>query len=326
MSIALQLNTDLVTIPEKKKIKLQTDDSYWAEEKRIYACYETIEKDKKIEVIVSLAEDIFAGAGKGAIGGFVGGALVSGPAFGAVGSIFGGLPGFVVGYKIGVVLSTAGETIEGGLRGFKEFKIQFMTSDKYKQWVEEARKTDVYPVYQKIIEGDARFDDFICPLKMDLICVPVRAPDGKTYEQANISEWIKKKENQLKEATNAGYSTEKINSIKETLSPIRANVNSFSVDDLRYQLDYFTQLDKIAKVKISEMNNAEEKRIFKSAIDAILMGHISDRKQIIKEQMFEVQRYVRKHKLDPSISEKVTEKLMQELDRIEELEEKNKKQ
>ena len=311
--MSLQLNTDLVTMPEKEKIKLQIDQSFLAEEKRLYTFYETLEKKEPTEIIIEIAENVFKGAAEGAFGGFFGGALVTGPAYGAIGALIGGIPGFVAGYKIGVALSTAAETIGGGLNGYKRFKIKFMSSDAYKTWAAEARKTDVYPVYQKIINNDPRFEEFICPLTCDLICIPMFAPDGRIYENQSIVRWIKQKEDQIKIAKDSGFSEEKIKEMKEGLSPIRAKVESFTTEDLRYYPDYFSGLDRLAKTKISEMEDNETKRIFVEAMKAIKDSQLEDKKQIIKLQIAEVTMYVTSNDLDPSISTRICKKLMEEM-------------
>jgi len=323
MSMSLSLNSNLITMPEKKQIDFETNLSTFSDEKKIFSHFKTLKNQEQVTIIVELGEHLILGAAIGAGGGFVGGALVSGPAFGVVGAIFGGLPGFVTGYKIGTALSTVAEAIGGGIKGIEQFEIKFMSSDKYKAWVEEARKTDVYPAYQKIIEEDPRFENYICPLSYDLIRVPVRAPDGKTYEQTHIVEWIKRKEVQIKEATDAGASIEKINSIRETISPMRITVKSFTVEDLIYCPDYFKRLDNLAKIKISEMEDNEIKRIFQKAIKALQVSHIEDRKKIIDMKILEVSKYVRKNKLDPKISKRVTEKLLDELEKIEQEEKVN---
>jgi hypothetical protein len=322
MSISLPLNSNLITIPEKKQIEFETDQSTFSDEKKIFSHFKTLENQEQVTVIVELGEHLILGAAKGAAGGFVGGFLVSGPTLGALGAIIGGLPGFFTGYKIGAALSTFAEAIDGGIKGIKEFEIKFISSDKYKVWIEEARKTDVYPVYQKIIE-DPRFENYICPLSYDLIRVPVRAPDGKIYEQTNIVEWIKIKEGQIKEATDAGASVEKINAIRETISPMRIRVESFTVADLRYCPDYFKRLDTLAKIKISEMEDNETKKIFQTAVKVLQASHFEDRKVIIAMQILEVTQYVRKHKLNLEISKNVTEKLLDELEKIEQEEKSN---
>ena len=196
-----------------------------------------------------------------------------------------------------------------------------MSSDKYKAWAEEARKTDVYPVYKKIIEGDKRFDTFICPISMDLIRIPVYAPDGRTYEQSNIIEWIQKKEDQIKQVRESGETQEqidaKINSIKETLSPIRAKVKSFTTQDLRYDPEYFDELDILAKRKISEMENNATKEAFQQAMRAIKASHLEDKKSMIKTQMGEITIYVINNNLNPKISETACRKLNEEIKKIE---------
>jgi hypothetical protein len=314
MSImSLSLNTDLITIQEKNKISLQIDHSNSSEENKIHSCYNTLEKKEKTKVKISLVKNIIEDVGKG----ITASVLVGASAFGIFGLLIGGPSGFVGGVKLGAKLGTVGGALDGGLRGIKEFKVEFMASEKYKEWVEEARKTDVYPIFRKVVEGDKRFDDFNCSLSYDLICVPVRAPDGRLYEQQNIVAWIKQKEEVIKQAMEAGAMQDKIDEIRETLSPIRAKVGSFTVDDLKYCPEYFIKLDQLAKIKISEMENDETKRIFTSAMQTIQSGQIDDRMHIIKEQIFEVQRYVRKHKLDPSISTKICEKLLDELEKIE---------
>jgi uncharacterized protein YcfJ len=321
--MSLQLNTALVIMPEKEQIKLQTNDSFLSDEKRMYTFYQKQDKKEPTEITIQIAENVFKGAAEGALGGFVGGALVSGPSLGVIGSIFGGLPGFVAGYKIGVALSTAGEIVEGGLRGYKKFKIKFMSSDAYKTWTAEARKTDVYPVYRKIIEEDKRFEEYLCPLTCDLISLPVCAPDKRIYENESITVWIKQKQEQIQIAINSEAAPEKIQELREGLSPIRAKVNSFTVEDLRYYPEYFTGLDKLAKTKISEMEHEEEKRIFIEAMKAINSSHVQDRKQIIKLQIAEITMYVVNNDLDLNISKNVCRKLMEEIKVLEKREKEN---
>lgn len=321
MSLALQLNTALVTIQEKDQIKLYTDTSNFSDIKRMYSFSKPLKLNETATVIVTLSEEIFINTTEYAAKGALAGALVGGPAFGVVGLLFGGIPGFIGGWKLGTTLTAISSAVEGGIKGCKEFKIKFMSSDKYKTWAMEARKTDVYPVYKKIIEGDQRFDSFICPLSMDLICIPVYAPDGRIYEQSSIAEWIQIKEVQMKQVIESGGTKEqinaKINAIRGTLSPIRAKVQSFTVEDLRYYPEYFIRLDKVAKDKISEMENDETKRVFQEAMMAIKASHLEDKKNIIKMQMSEIMMYVMNNNLNPKISTNACLKLNEEVKNIE---------
>lgn len=313
MSISLQLNTVLVTFSEKEQIKLQTDDSFLAEEKRIYGCCKTLKKKEKTQVIVQISAHVFENAVKGATASIIVGA----PTFGFFGLIFGGIPGLIGGMKLGATLGAVGGAADGAYMGIKKFKIEFISSDKYKEWVEQARKTDVYPVYKKIIEEDERFEEYLCPLTCDLISLPVYAPDKRVYENQSITLWIKQKEEQIKLAIESGAPEERIKTLREGLSPVRAKVESFTTEDLRYHPEYFTKLDQLAKIKISEMENNEAKGLFQDAIRTIQSSQIENRKEIIMLQIAKVTMHVTTNDLDPSISTKICKELMQELVKIE---------
>ena len=68
--------------------------------------------------------------------------------------------------------------------------------------------------------------------------------------------------------------------------------------DLRYCVDYFNELDTLAKDKISEMENGGIKHAFQEAMKAIKLSHLENKKSIIKEKMIEVCSYVVRNDLD----------------------------
>jgi hypothetical protein len=86
---------------------------------------------------------------------------------------------------------------------------------------------------------------------------------------------------------------------------------------------YFNKLDRLAKTKISEMEDNETKRIFVEAMKAIHSSQLEDKKQIIKLQIAEVAMYVTTNELDPSISTKICKKLMEEMKMLEKQEKEN---
>jgi hypothetical protein len=82
--------------------------------------------------------------------------------------------------------------LAGGAVGATYSVITLSHSNEYLQWKGEAIVRKVFPVWQNFL--NEYVDDFICPISQDLIGIPVRAPDGRTYEKAAIERWINQKE------------------------------------------------------------------------------------------------------------------------------------
>ena len=57
MSLAIQLNPALVTMPEKDQIKLHTDTSRFSDVKRMYASSKPLKLKETTEIIITVSEE-----------------------------------------------------------------------------------------------------------------------------------------------------------------------------------------------------------------------------------------------------------------------------
>jgi hypothetical protein len=112
---------------------------------------------------------------------------------GGIGSIgwiagpVGGAPGTTLGIAGGFCI--AGAIIKHRIS--KQINIDIMVSDHYSTWKAEAIAKKAYPVFKNFINASDVFMDFLCPLSDDICQIPLKAPDGRTYDQESIHQYIK---------------------------------------------------------------------------------------------------------------------------------------
>jgi hypothetical protein len=112
--------------------------------------------------------------------------------FGGIGSIgwvagpAGGIPGTTLGVLGGMALG--GYFLKDRIN--KKIRVQISISDHFVSWRTEAITNKVYPIFKNFINASKEFEDFICPISLDICAVPMLAPDGKTYDKDSIEEYI----------------------------------------------------------------------------------------------------------------------------------------
>lgn len=146
--------------------------------------------------------------------------------FTAIGSIgwaggpVGGAAGMGAGAAVG--LGVGGAIIKHKLN--KRINLVIVSSEHYTLWRASAIERNVYPVFRNFIE-DGGFREFFCPLYLDVCRVPVKAPDGRTYDQETIFAYITHQKKEADEYVD---------------SPIRGT--KFRKKDLQVDLDYCRRL------------------------------------------------------------------------------------
>lgn len=294
----------LITQSEYDKLKLYTDDSMEVE--KIKGCYGSLKNKEKREIIVKLANHCLLSAFLcGAGGGLIGGTL------GSVGGFLcANVPGMAPGGWVGVKLGGAVGFIGGLFKSGYEFKIEFLASPEYNNWIKTMNEENLAPIFLKIFQNDDRFENFTCPLTHDLISVPVKAPDGKIYEQANIVEWLTKKYAEIQRAKDRGDSKEKISQISETISPIRGI--PYTIADLKYEKEYFSRLAPIIKQKLSELEDTEVKRLFEIGTQILKETHQENRKMILEHQIGKINMLVLENKIPRRVADEACWQLKQQ--------------
>jgi len=112
--------------------------------------------------------------------------------FGGLGSLgwlagpVGGAPGTSLGIALG--MGVGGLIIKKSVD--RKINIAITFSDHYAEWRAKAITTKVYPIFRNFIETDDVFEDFFCPISQDICSVPMLAPDGRTYDQSQINDYI----------------------------------------------------------------------------------------------------------------------------------------
>lgn len=97
--------------------------------------------------------------------------------------------GPLIGGTIGVSLGTA----IGGTASSVLTTIRIQNSDHYMDWKQQLIDVKVYNTFKDYLSKDLILQSCLCPISLDIMMVPVKAPDGLVYEQEEILSWIKNK-------------------------------------------------------------------------------------------------------------------------------------
>ncbi len=176
--------------------------------------------------------------GVGAALGCVG--FAGGPIGGAIGVSVGSTIGFFVG----------GVYIKNNIT--KKINIQIFTSDHYTKWRADAVIQKVFPIFKNFLDADDQFEDFFCPISQDIISIPMKAPDGKTYEKDMIEGYL------LAVTKDAE---------KKCESPIRGK--SFSRSELVFDLTYCQNLIVKTQEVYKKVKEVEGNYILKYGLEAV---------------------------------------------------------
>lgn len=129
-----------------------------------------LEDKKTNSLVMSLCTSIVGGLGS--LG------WLAGPIGGAPGTTLGIAGGMMLG---GVIIKhLVNERID----------IALQVTDHYVLWLSQNIVDIVYPVFKNFINTDEEYQDLLCPISLDVCSVPVKAPDGRTYNLKDIAEYI----------------------------------------------------------------------------------------------------------------------------------------
>lgn len=296
----------LITPVEYDQLKFYTDPSSLGEVKQMTAYYQILSKREKVEVVTRLGKQcLLSPCLYGIGGGVIGGTLGS-----LAGFLYINMPGVAPGGWVGAKIGGALGFTAGFLKGGYNFKVQFLTSPKYNDWISQIREQNLYPIYKKIFQGDDRFEKFINKDTEELICVPVRAPDGLIYEQSSIIKWIGIVEENIKKAKARGEGEDKIRELRKTVSYHR--VIAFTAEDLQYHPRYFQELAFLVQQKLSEIEDAEVKRLFTIGMQILKETHEENRKMILDGQIGQITQFVLKNNIPQKIADEACLLLMRE--------------
>lgn len=296
------MNVSLVTVQEKETINFYAKNSFSSEVKRMKTCYNSLHQEERAIIMSNSVKTILV---DGIVGGTIGAVIGGG-----IGYVTFNLPGAILGGKIGAGIGGLG----GACYGAYDLKAEFLCSKKYQDWIAQARQKDVYPIYERVILEDERFKAFMCPINLDLITIPVRAPDGDIYEQADIVNWIKAKEKEIEIARQSGYTEQQIAGIKKTISLQRKYNRGFGVNDLEYFPEYFKRLDNLVQIKICEMEDSIEKQLFQQAMEQLKIAQKENRNAIFHAQVGAIAQFVTENNLNPEIITKACRKLKEDME------------
>lgn len=191
--------------------------------------------------------------GMGLIGSF---GWFSGPAGGIAGTTLGIASGFLVG----------GYIIHNHVN--KKINVAIQFSDHYAQWRAKAIIEKVYPIFRNFIDSDKEFEDFMCPIAQDICSVPMLAPDGRTYNQKEIYEYISYKTN---------------SDDQNVRSPIRGK--DFCKNDLVVDSDYCRRLiEKTEKIYQDVVEYGHE-----SAVEHGMKAVISNTQELMENIRVQVE-------------------------------------
>jgi len=172
------------------------------------------------------------------------------------GAVIGSIAAGPIGTKIGGII---GITV-GGIIGFVSAKLiinlNTLDEESYQEYFSKQYEK-IIKQHKKILESDEKYKEFLCPLTLDFIKVPVKYPDHKTtYEKEFITRWLNDNTTGNNAPTREGH--------------MKKNV-------LYYDFSYFprlikilkSDLDKIFKKNINEIIENRMKQLKDSKIEAI---------------------------------------------------------
>ncbi len=195
-------------------------------------------------------------AGGTAIGAGIG--VACGIPGGPVGMGVGGAVGGMLGAGFGLTYVTVSTT--------QKIKVEINHSNGFQKWKAQAIAEKSYPVFKNFIDGDLRFENFFCPLTLDIISVPMKAPDGKTYEKEAIETHIKASTPDFLEYINANPD----NPDMRTRSPIRGI--DFDEKDLEFDYGYCTDIQMLARTVYREIQADQRKLVAQFGLKSLIQN------------------------------------------------------
>ena len=194
----------LYTETDKRKVRRYCDpDQRFI---RLVECFREQPLDVQIRVPLPTVMRAAQGAGIGALIGAAGGAVfgyTGGALFSYVLSVLGMTqPGQDEAPSASARTGALGGAVIGSTSGFalglvwgaRETVITFRRSTYYTDW-KAGKNQEIMEIFERVINEEKGFQEFICPILQDFPAVPVRCPKGCLYHWPAVQEWIEKNPN-----------------------------------------------------------------------------------------------------------------------------------
>lgn len=133
----------------------------------------------------------------------------------------------------------------------ERINVEIELSEEFVKWRTEAIQKKVYPLFKEFLE-DNHFEEFFCPISLDICEIPMLAPDGHTYDKAHIEEYI-------------AYSTDKADVLVD--SPFRGT--KFCKNDLILDIDFMRKMIGKADYLYNLVMNRNQDAITKYGLEMV---------------------------------------------------------
>lgn len=167
---------------------------------------------------------------------------------GGAGAVAGMGISWISGNKLQVTpLTTAGGALLGAKIGYKialsnfvkNHSIEISKLSEFGEWKKGLDK-ERYDLFlnclKNHIDMDETFENFFCPVTLDVPEIPVRCPNGRVYEKKAIEDHLDQRWTAIQRLRDSKCSPDRINAALETVSPLRGR--PFKKEDLKYAVEF----------------------------------------------------------------------------------------
>jgi len=213
----------------------------------------TFYKSQIILMPVGIGTMCFSGACTGAlVSSYTTGNPISG---GIVGGVVGACTGAFAGHLFSYPLTT--------------FKVSY--SQEYIRYSRDVLDSRIGESFSQIFTEDTVLRECTCPITHEIFIIPVKAPDGKIYEQSEIVRWIT--EHPKMDRNDPEYVPN---------SPIRAC--DIDLDDLTIDLPMFEKVAmRIKTIVVQDMENLVKYKILSSNIASFMNVRTAKYREIFRD-------------------------------------------
>lgn len=212
------------------------------------------------------------------------------PVFGLLGSLA-FLASGPLAIIIGPIFTSAGIAIGGTAGGLiinhfvnEKIKIEIVASECFSKWRHKAVTEKVYPIFRNFVDTDAKFKSLLCPFSRDLCFIPLKAPDGITYNQSDIYAYIEKKAKEAGVTDPIQIEKFKIDSPLKIASKGSSVIIKFSKKKLLFDFDYCKNLIETSEKTYQEIKANDKETIAAYGLEAV----IENTKDLMKQIHFQM--------------------------------------
>lgn len=205
-------------------------------------------------------------------------------------------PDMVKSFGVRLACLTTAAVVGGALGGTSSACVSFIQikqSRDYSIWKAEKIRQNVFSHFAAFLQEEKLFSEFLCPIKQDLIEIPVKAPDGRVYNLPDIEEWLSKKEKEFPPEKLLKMSEEERREAISTFSPIRTGVY-FTKNDLVYDPQYHAKLFQ----RIKEVFNQGLDEVVREGLLCYRTAALQTQEQIGKHLISQMTEQLQRNQID----------------------------